>query len=145
MFRYFLDADPYTLLALTSTLSAWALWRALASDRTADWLLYVAAAAAGIGCHALFVFHIGSHLLAGLAWKRSLSWPVQPRFYTAMVFVFLLWLSWIAFFRLNHGFQLPIQLQRLEDGALSNVFLATYAGFLSICPPIAFFTWPFCN
>jgi 4-amino-4-deoxy-L-arabinose transferase-like glycosyltransferase len=142
MFRYFIDANPYTLLALTSTLSAWTLWRALGSDRPADWMLYVAAASGGLTCHSLFVFHIGSHLLAGLAWKRSLRWSLQPRFYKAMALLFLLWLAWVVFFRFNQGQQLPMVFRRLADGSLSNVFLTMYAGFLSLSPAAAFFTWP---
>lgn len=142
MFRYFIDANPYTLFALTSTLSAWTLWRALRSERAGDWMLYVAAASGGLACHSLFVFHIGSHLLAGLAWKRSLRWSPQPRFYKAMALVFLLWLSWIVFFRLNQGLHFPIVFGRLADGNLSNAFLATYAGFLNLSPAAAFFTWP---
>jgi 4-amino-4-deoxy-L-arabinose transferase-like glycosyltransferase len=142
MFAYFIDANPYTLLALTSTLSAWGLWRALGSDRAEDWMLYVAAAAGGLACHALFVFHIGSHLLAGLVWKRSLRWSVQPRFYKALTLVFLLWISWAIFFRLNRGLQRPIVLGRLLDGNLTYVFAATFVGFVSLSTALAFLTWP---
>jgi hypothetical protein len=142
MFRYFIDANPYTLLALTSTLSAWTLWRALRSDRAGDWMLYVAAASGGLASHSLFVFHLGSHLLAGLAWKRSLRWSLQPRFYKAMALVFLLWLAWVVFFLLNRGQQYPIVFRRLADGNLHNVFFATYAGFLGLAPAAAYFTWP---
>ena len=142
MFQYFVDANPYTLLALTSILSAWTLWRALQSNRPGDWMLYVAAACAGLACHALFVFHIGSHLLAGVAWKRSVRWRVQPRFYQAMALVFGLWLLWVVYYRHNYGLRFPIELQRLADGKLNEAFVATYAGFLTFCPPVAFFTWP---
>jgi 4-amino-4-deoxy-L-arabinose transferase-like glycosyltransferase len=142
MFRYFIDANPYTLLALTSTLSAWTLWRALRSDRAGDWMLYLAAASGGLACHSLFVFHIGSHLLAGLAWKRPLRRSLQPRFYKAMAVVFLLWLAWVVFFLLNRGQQFPMLFRRLADGNLTNVFLSTYAGFLTLAPAAAFFTWP---
>ena len=141
MFLYFIDANPYTLLALTSTLSAWTLWRALGSDRPGDWMLYVAAASGGLACHSLFVFHMGSHLLAGLAWKRSLRWSLQPRFYTATALVFLLWFAWVAFFLLNQGQQVPIVFSRLADGNLSFVFMTTYAGFLGRSPEAASFTW----
>lgn len=142
MFRYFVDANPYTLLALTSTVSVWTLWRALHSDRAEDWIMYIAAAAGGLACHSLFVFHIGSHLLAGLTWKRSLRWSLQPRFYKAIALVFLLWFSWVVFYRLNGGLQRPIVLRRLFDGHMSYVFAATYAGFLSRGGPIVLFTWP---
>lgn len=142
MFRYFIDANPYTLLALTSTLSALTLWRALGSDRAKDWALYIVSAAGGLACHSLFVFHIGSHLLAGVAWKRSPRWSIQPRLYKAMALVFLLWFSWVVIFLLNGGQRFPIVFQRLADGNLSWVLLVTYAGFLTLCPPAAFFTWP---
>jgi 4-amino-4-deoxy-L-arabinose transferase-like glycosyltransferase len=141
MFSYFIDANAYTLLALTSTLSAWTLWRALVSDRAGDWALYVAVAAAGLACHSLFVFHIGSHFLAGLAWTRSVRWSRQPRFYKAIAVVFLLWLAWVVFYRLNHGLVYPIMWRRLADGNLGSVFLATYAGFLRRGPKVEPFAW----
>lgn len=141
MFRYFSDANAYTLFALTSILSAWTLWRALSSDRAEDWLLYVAAAAAGLACHSLFVFHMGSHLLAGLAWRRSLRWSSQPRFYTAIALVFSLWFSWLVFYRVHQGLVFPIELRRLADGHLNSVFLATYAGFLKFSPGGTSLAW----
>jgi mannosyltransferase len=142
MLRYFSDANAYTLLALTSTLSAWTLWRALRSDRPADWMLYVVAASAGLACHTLFVFHIGSHLLAGLAWKGSLRWSLQPRFYKAMALVFLLWLSWVVLYVHYGGRQYTPDFQRMLDAKLIYSLAANYAGFLSRSPLVLFFTWP---
>ncbi|HTS50933.1 MAG TPA: glycosyltransferase family 39 protein [Bryobacteraceae bacterium] len=142
MFRYFVDANAYTLFALTSTLSAWALWRAFETNRDQDWGLYVAAAACGLGCHLLFIFHIGSHFLAGLAYKRSLRWSAQPRFYKSMTLLLLLWIAWVLFYIRYGGLHFPISLRHLLDRHFVYVFLLTYFGFLDRSRALSFFLWP---
>lgn len=69
-FRYFVDGNAYTLLALASTLSTLMLFRAAASGRRRDWLGYVSSALLGIATHTLFVFHAAAQLLGGFLLVR---------------------------------------------------------------------------
>ncbi len=70
-FRYFVDGNPYTLLALASTLSTWMLFRAAASGRGRDWLWYTVFALLGLATHTLFVFYAAAQLLGGFYLVRQ--------------------------------------------------------------------------
>jgi 4-amino-4-deoxy-L-arabinose transferase-like glycosyltransferase len=143
-FRYFVDGNAYTLLALISALSTLYLFRASRSNSFKDWLLYALFALLGLGTHMLFMFHLGAQLLAGLYLRSSASAAPAARYRRLLVVMSVLFpvaLLWCFIYIHGGGDVRPLVLSKLAHPDLLVTLAGMYLGPLALGGPIPLVLW----
>jgi 4-amino-4-deoxy-L-arabinose transferase-like glycosyltransferase len=142
-FRYFVDGNPYTLLALASALSMLYLFRATRSNSFGDWLLYALFAILGLGTHSLFVFHFGAQILAGIYLRSSARSNPAVRYKRLMVVMFVLFAVAVAWSlsSIGGGDARPIVWSRLARVDLPVTLAGMYLGPLALGGLILLVLW----
>ena len=135
VFRYFVDGNAYTLLALLAALSTLFLIRAIRSDRISDWLGYALFAALGLAAHTFFAFYFVAQVLAGgylrLSTRRVSSASLR-RFLTVTGALCLVEVVWVVLFFHIGGGNRPVHFSRWLDFRTLVGIAAMYAGPLSV-------------
>ena len=143
-FRYFVDANCYTLLMLASAGSTMYLLKAIRSDSLRDWLLYSLFVVLGLGTHLLFMFHLGAQFVAGV-YLRASARPASSHSYRRLlgVMAVLMAAALAGLFIYVHG---GGQVRAIEFGVLARpemlvTMAGMYVGPLAMGGLIALILW----
>jgi hypothetical protein len=141
---YFADANAYALLTLLTTLATYFLYRGWQNNQPRDWLFYSLVSLLGLGTHQIYIFILGSQILAALLlfypWQQfkngtfsaALAHILSRRkwFFLSLAVLLGCWVSWVLFYLSHQGISAPLALSRIWSPATREAFDTTFYGIL---------------
>jgi len=155
IFRSFVDANAYSMLAFSVTASTYCLYIAIVSQRIRHWIGFVLFSIVSIGTHMFAIFHVIGQIIAAFClsrpWESDMSQNGLVRLtnsihkerrlviYSSTILV--VWVIWILFYFSNKGLTTPFNYQKTFSAKTFILCPALYFGYLSKGKLIQLILW----
>ena len=155
IFRSFVDANAYAMLAFSVTASTYFLYIAMLSQRIRHWMGFIIFSIVSIGTHMFAIFHvigqiIGAFCLSG-SWEPDMpqdssvgllkSIHKKKRLVICSLTILVVWIIWIYFYFTNRGLTTPFNFQKIFSAKTFILCPALYFGYLSKGKLIQLILW----
>jgi len=135
VFRYFVDANAYTLLILMVAVSTLLLVRSIKSNTPVAWFGYIFSVLLGLGTHLVFLLYLGAQIAGAAFWFFSQSGDAAKshKYFLGTVLLLIVAAGLaIAFYFHGGGLSRPVHLSQLSSLNTMLSIAGMYFGPLSI-------------
>jgi len=155
IFRSFVDANAYAMLAFSVTASTYCLYIAVVSQKIRHWIGFVLFSIVSIGTHMFAIFHVIGQIIAAFCLSRSWESDIsqngivrlinsihkERRLVVCSLTILGVWVIWIFFYFSNEGLTAPLNFQKIFSTKSFILCPALYFGYLSKGKLIQLILW----
>ena len=157
IFRYFVDANGYSLLAFSITAATYCCYIAVTKRSNVFWICFTFFSLVSLATHFFGLFHVIANIVAAYYLSAALEpshengrqisilrlMGKQKWLTTCSIIIICVWILWIIFYFRNQGVTRSAELNKILSLKTLILLISFYFGFLSKGTLLQIVVWPF--